>query len=406
MSFDENKTDWTCPVCLNSCTCDYCTKKRGEVYISLRRSNVKSDTSEKVVTREVAKIQADEVQVRHQSSSEPEFEVEGNGPTGWSSSSEEEVELPVSGDNQVQVIRVPKPLPPTRIVGIPGSYWGNVYSLTGEKVGTARVGEDTQTVTLDWELSALLESASPVAPPQKRVFAGCMQPCWGTEIMKTSKIRVLEEEDAGTVKRLSRRENTDQQRRVTVTKRVYIGDPALFLKRVVIPTTQVKEDGVSTADAVTDAGQAERTSFAYSLSPLSSLSSLSDHEPEKNEPKKKVGDRGLQLDLGLEPKVEETNAKTKKRKTRRGKRAVSNDDVDIGNSLGKQDGVQLENNAVKDGHKVEMEERTKAEKDGEERKHGARARSASFSPDSLGDNDVARAILLSFSACSMPAVNA
>jgi len=54
---------------------------------------------------------------------------------------------------------------------------------------------------------------------------------------------------------------------------------------------------------------------------------------------------------------------------------------------------------------VELEERKKAEKGGEEQKHGARVGSGSFSPDSLGDNDVARAILLSFSACSMP-VNA
>ncbi len=406
MPFNESEPDWTCPACHNSCSCDYCTKRRGEVYISLRVPKIKSDTSEQVVTRGSKKVKANKVQVRHRSSSEPEFEVEGNGPTGWSSSSEDEVELPAPDDNQVQVIRVPKPLPPTHIVGIPGSYWGNVYSLTGEKVGTAMVGEGNQTVMLDCSLSTLLP-ASAVAPLRKRVFAGRRQPCWGNEIMKTSKIRVLEEEDAGTVKRLSRRENTDKQRRVTVTKRVYMGDPELFLKRVVIPTKQEKEDGVNTAGAVSDAGQTERTSFAYSLSPLSSLSSLSGSEPEEDKTKNKVGatlDDGLQLDLGLEPKVEETNAKTKKLKASRDKRAVSNDNVDIGDSLGKQDGVQLENNAVKDGHRVGMEE-WKAEKDGEEQKHGARLRSGSFSPDSLGDNDVARAILLSFSACSMP-VNA
>jgi hypothetical protein len=407
LPFNESEPDWTCPACHNSCSCDYCTKRRGEVYISLRVPKIKRDTSEQVVTRRFKKVKANKIQVRHRPSSEPEIQVEGNGPTGWTSSSEDEVELPASGENQVQVIRVPKPLPPTHIVGIPGSYWGNVYSLTGEKIGTAMVGEGNETVTLDCSISALLPPPA-VAPPQKRVFAGRRQPCWGNEIMKTSKIRVLEEEDAGTVKRLSRRENTDKQRRVTVTKRVYIGDPELFLKRVVIPTKQEKEDVVSAAGAVSDTGQAERTSFAYSLSPLSSLSSLSDSEPEKDKTKKKVGatlDDGLQLDLGLEPKVEETNAKTKKREASRHKRAVSNDDADIGNSLGKQDGVQLENNAVKDGHRVELEEKKGVEKDGEEQKHGSRVGSGSFSPDSLGDNDVARAILLSFSACSMP-VNA
>ncbi|KAF8344948.1 hypothetical protein F5887DRAFT_824769, partial [Amanita rubescens] len=142
LPFNESEPDWTCPACHNSCSCDYCTKRRGEVYISLRVPKIKRDTSEQVVTR-----------------------------------GEDEVELPAS-ENQAQVIRVPKPLPPTHIVGIPGSYWGNVYSLTGEKIGTAMVAEGNQAVTLDCSISALLPAPA-VAPLRKRVFAGRMQPCWG-----------------------------------------------------------------------------------------------------------------------------------------------------------------------------------------------------------------------------------
>ena len=399
MSFNESNPEWTCPACREICTCDVCTKKRGEVYVSLRRPKVKDENVEPVINK--AKTNnPKKVHVRHVSSSEPEYEGVYDGPTGWAGSSADEAEFPASGTKNGAVIRIPNPFPPTRIVGVPGSHWGNVYSLTGEKVGTACVGEGNKSVKFICTLPAVVV-ASAVPPRRQRVFVGRIQSCWGRDMVKNSKKRVLEDEDTGMAKRLSRQENTDKQR-VVFRKRFYIGDPEVFLRRVV--RKRRKQDGVSTGGTTSEAGQTERAKFAYSLSPLTSLPS--DSEDERGETKGKSGttlDDRLQLNLGLESRsdkveVKAAQAKTKKREARKDKRAGVN------SSVGKQDGVpQPENKAVKDGYKVEMKEQKKAE---EERKKGEeRGSSTSFSPDSLGDNDVARAILLSFSACSMP-VNA
>ena len=382
------------------CTCDVCTRKRGEVYVSLRR--VKDETVEPVITR-AKTTNAKKVYVKL-SSSEPEDEEGYDDHNAWAFGSADEAEFPASGARGGAAIHVPNPFPPTPILGDPGSHWGYVYSLSGEKFGTACVGEGNKSVKVTCTLPAVV--VAPVIPPRrKRVFIGRMQSCWGKDMVKNSKIQVLEDEDAGVAKRLSRGENTDKQQRVVFKKRFYIGEPEVLLRRVV--RKRQKEDGVSTGGATSEAGQTERTRFAYSLSPLSSLSSLpSDSEDEGGGTKDKTGTtlgNGPEPKLGRESQfdkveVKAAQAKTKKREARKDKRAGVN------SSVGKQDGVpQPENKAVKDGYKVEMKEQKKAE---EERKKGEeRGSSTSFSPDSLGDNDVARAILLSFSACSMP-VNA
>lgn len=393
-----------------------CTKKRGEVYVSLRVPRVTDETVEPVITR-TKTMNPKKVQERRLTSSEPEYEEGYEDHNAWGGSADE-AEFPASDAKDGAVIREQKPFPPTLIVGDPGSHWGYVYSLSGEKFGTACVGEGNKSVKVTCTLPALptlptlptlpaVVVASAVPPLRKRVFVGRMQSSWGKDMVKNSKIRVLEDEDIGEPKRLSRQENTNKQRRVVFRKRFYIGDPEVLLKRVV--RKRRKEDGGSTGGTTSETGQTERARFAYSLSPLSSLSSLpSDSEGEGGGTKDKAGttlDDGS--NLGLESQfdkveVKAAQAKTKKQEASQDKGAGAN------SSLGKQDGVpQPENKAVKDGYKVEMKERTKAEADGkgERQKGKERGSSASFSPDSLGDNDVARAILLSFSACSMP-VNA
>jgi hypothetical protein len=382
------------------CSCDLCTKKRGEVYVSLRR--VKDETVEPVVTR-AKTINPKKVHVRL-SSSEPEYDQGYDDHHTWAISSADEAEFPASGAKAGAAIHVPNPFPPTPILGVPGSHWGYVYSLSGEKFGTACVGEGNKSVKVTCTLPAVVVAAV-VPPRRKRVFIGRVQSCWGKDMVKNSKIRVLEDEDAGVAKRLSRQENTDKQQRVVFRKRFYIGEPEVLLRRVV--RKRQKADGVSTGGTTSEAGQTERARFAYSLSPLSSLSSLpSDSEDEAGGTKDKAGATlgdGLQLNLGLESQsdkveVKAAQAKTKKQEARQDKGAGAN------SSVGKQDGVpQPESKAVKDGYKVEMKEQTKAEE--EQKKAEERGSSTSFSPDSLGDNDVARAILLSFSACCMP-VNA
>ncbi|KAF8629776.1 hypothetical protein AX15_003280 [Amanita polypyramis BW_CC] len=452
LPFDEHKRDWVCPACQDFCTCDAHTRQRGEVYVSLRPARYR-DSGEQITTR--SKREKSKKARRSVWSSSDRDEDENDELDAKDEVSKRDfVQRAPAGSKQHSItrgqettIRVEKPFPPTPIVGTPGSYWAAVYALTGERVGMGFVGEGNRNVRTSCSLTTLM-FASGMVPRKKRVFVGRLQPCWGKE-MKTSKIRVLEDEADRAVGRLTRTEGVKDGQRLSVKKRVYIGKPEVFLKRVVMPRRRAKEDGNFTSGAASDDVPSERTKFAYSLSPLSILSSLpsdSGAGGDKHGASRPghVGNAvlpegqpttgtGLLLGLRLELKPSDVTVgkvtgmvESRKPKACQDNRDISsngnldqdggvggggNDDCNgngNGSGFGKYDGVPpAKNNAVKDGQEREREVETLAEANGEERieKDGDRMRSASFSADTLDDSDVARAILLSLSVCGMP-VNA
>ncbi|KAK2459593.1 hypothetical protein APHAL10511_008403 [Amanita phalloides] len=273
LPFNASDPVWTCPACLNFCTCDQCTKKRGEVYVPLRpRAKVADGQTLSAVTRST-RISVKKARRSVWSSSEPENEdSDHGGGDAVCTNAQNSAASPTKPSGKAEqgtIIRVVKPFPPTPITGIPGSHWATVYTLTGEPIATASVGDENRNIKVTCSLDTLMR-ASGVVRRRKRVFIGHLQPTWGKEMMKCSKIRVLEDGDSGTVKRLSRK-TKEGLPHVSVMQRRYIGDPEMLLRRVVTPAPQVKADGVK-GNASPDL---ERAKFVRSLSPLSSLSSLS-----------------------------------------------------------------------------------------------------------------------------------
>ncbi|KAF8884111.1 hypothetical protein BD779DRAFT_1801748 [Infundibulicybe gibba] len=128
--FEEGRTNFNCPACEGTCTCDQCTRKRGEVYVSRKKVGAAGE--------QVPKQQP----------------------------------IPMREPNKrVSVSTRPSPSPLPQITG-PVTYWAAIYSITGEKVGTAFVGEDgNDDVVLAQPLKA--------PPPTKRVFIGRVEPSWG-----------------------------------------------------------------------------------------------------------------------------------------------------------------------------------------------------------------------------------
>lgn len=446
MPFGQNNYKWVCPACRNSCSCDVCTRKRGEVYVSLRAPRRTNNVGEQVVTRGK---NSRSKKGRRDVWSSSEHTNEDDDVAGWSSDEDDNAERTASSGakkssvttKQALATRVAKPLPPTPIVGAPGTHWGAVYALTGERMGAAYVGEGNRSVKISISLATLMRTSG-VVHRKRRVFAGGMQPCWGKVMMKTTRIRVLEDVGDTTVQRL-RSEKGVEGRRVVVKKMVYIGDPGVFLKRIVTPQRRAKEEEYYTSDVVLDSGhQAAR----HNLSPLSSLSSLSDVEGAKTGIDLAAGhanndvlradddmkpETGFQFVLGLELKSSE-DSECKVAETKIEQRGACQDVNDAGvdeklaqdtgvvcrddgridecdhnsNGLNKQDGMpSLKDDVGKEELKVEKEGATRAEVDsnGKKRGGGDKMRSASFSRDSLEDDDVARAILLSLSACNRPA---
>ncbi|KIL65239.1 hypothetical protein M378DRAFT_162173 [Amanita muscaria Koide BX008] len=291
--FDANMRGWVCPCCQNACRCDLCTKKRGETYISTRTWGPLS----KIKTKDAKDVQAtrskrDEPK-RNPFLSEEEGDFDLANDTDEDEKSEDEPTAPVPQTSKRQItLRAEKPFPPTEIVGTPGSHWAAVYSLTGERVTTAIVGEGNRTVTVSCSVEALLLTAG-ISRRKKRLFIGRVQPCWGHDIVHKSKVRQLQEgsEDV-TVKRLIR-DGGEKKKNPRFEKRVYIGNPEVFLE---LGKRNKKEKGKHRADhdvVVPDEDSTNLRFSAYSLSPLSSLSSLPESETEDKEETESPEDAGV-----------------------------------------------------------------------------------------------------------------
>ncbi|KAH7908278.1 hypothetical protein BJ138DRAFT_1013111 [Hygrophoropsis aurantiaca] len=131
IDFDSSLNEWTCPHCLNICNCSHCAPRRGEKYISAR----------------------------------------GGGFAG--------------APTKNHVVLVPdKPAPSGAASAPPGSshtktFWATVYGLSGERVGQAFLGADSQL-----SIPRIPNTKPTIKPKRRRVFIGEPQPSWGVKAIK------------------------------------------------------------------------------------------------------------------------------------------------------------------------------------------------------------------------------
>ncbi|KAF8629781.1 hypothetical protein AX17_005560 [Amanita inopinata Kibby_2008] len=362
MPFDQKLPNFMCPACQNTCTCDICTKKRGEVYVSLR-PRVSAQEAGKEVTVMKPRKRKSKLrwsQLDASSSGDAPVSEEDEDGEGESDYAKPIRKKPSPVRRVAAVTRPVAPFPPTPIVGVPGSHWGAVYALTGERITTACVGSQNQNVVVSCSLATLM-LASGLKRRSKRVFIGHMQPFWGSGMVA----RYLDDEDERAVRKM-KRDGKGQKKQGG--RRLYIGDREMLFKRVVV---KPKCDGCG------DGRQKDfEEGLPFALSPLSSLSSLPDTEDEGVAV---GGDVGPDCGMGLGLRTE----------------ALAGENDGGGGDGGDPDDVKARGQGRTDG--PEMAEG----QGGKMKTKGERRRSASFSPDSLEDRDVTRAIVLGLAACGV-----
>ncbi|KAF5381688.1 hypothetical protein D9615_005599 [Tricholomella constricta] len=152
LAYDLSCMEFTCPCCKNNCTCDICTRKRGEVYVSFRRSraDLRSGSTEGVSRKKASSSK----------------EVSDPPP-------------PATRPRLGGKTNLPAPA-----VSGPVTYWATMYGLNGERIGNAFVGNDGNEETvvvrsLDGSGSGAGASAPQDSRKQERVFVGEVQDAWG-----------------------------------------------------------------------------------------------------------------------------------------------------------------------------------------------------------------------------------
>ncbi|KAG7439412.1 uncharacterized protein BT62DRAFT_737965 [Guyanagaster necrorhizus] len=180
LEFDADAKDFVCPKCNNTCTCDICTRARGEVYHSMRVGSTKRalPTRSRTVEADRPSVSSSRstrklLKSRRARDAEGMYTEERSADHSALSS---RVLAPTQHRHQRHVQRCDPPhvsllggwttIPPLseRKQG-PVKYWGSIYGFSGEKIGTAYIPEDGNSNTLLVQRS--------------RVFVGEIQPVWG-----------------------------------------------------------------------------------------------------------------------------------------------------------------------------------------------------------------------------------
>ncbi|KIM78656.1 hypothetical protein PILCRDRAFT_824286 [Piloderma croceum F 1598] len=140
ISFDPQTQDFICPKCTNTCNCTVCTAKRGEKYVSSSNRG------------------------------------RGRG-RGRGGSTIRPRRGRTTKDHSANLLQ-PQNAKPHRIYELPQNatkYWGTIYGTSGEKIGTAFVGEDDDASIV---VPRLMRAAAPKLQQGKRVFIGQVQDIW------------------------------------------------------------------------------------------------------------------------------------------------------------------------------------------------------------------------------------
>lgn len=131
--FDAGQRAFVCPVCTNTCNCSVCSRRRGEVYYGER--------------------------------------------TGGLAAAKRAPQQTASAPPPRKRARVADFSALAAADGAGTTYWGTVYGLSGEKVGTAFVGDDGNDRVVVARPTRTRRKALPAL--RRRVFVGALQAHWG-----------------------------------------------------------------------------------------------------------------------------------------------------------------------------------------------------------------------------------
>ncbi|KAG9311191.1 hypothetical protein JVU11DRAFT_8266 [Chiua virens] len=118
ITFDEHSAGFLCPVCTNTCNCSYCSRNRGEEFVSMRLGGGAASLFTAKVTL-----------VRDAGSGKPL-------PHGKSPPPRELTVQPSASANASRTT-TPTPEPSSSAIPIPSQFWAHVYGMEGERMGSA-----------------------------------------------------------------------------------------------------------------------------------------------------------------------------------------------------------------------------------------------------------------------------
>ncbi len=162
MEFDADAKDFVCPKCNNACTCDVCTRRRGEEYVSTKKQGCHALVSSSRSPRKSGKSR--------KARDAEEMDTEDHDPAPLHrvgpAQQHHHLHVPLRKLPHASPLGGRTNIPPLseRKQG-PVKYWGTIYSFTGDKIATAYIPEDGSSNTLLVQRS--------------RVFVGEIQPEWG-----------------------------------------------------------------------------------------------------------------------------------------------------------------------------------------------------------------------------------
>jgi hypothetical protein len=144
VEFRSKWDGYECPTCKNRCTCDICTRKRGDVYVPRRRNKESPSRATPITTRPKRM---------------PQFQVSPS----------------------TQLIALPSPETIENAERF--SFWGSIYDMNGSKIAVGFADEDHELVIANTvEGYTRPKADEPVSEdelPASRIFVGAYQPSWG-----------------------------------------------------------------------------------------------------------------------------------------------------------------------------------------------------------------------------------
>ncbi|KAK0227381.1 hypothetical protein EDD85DRAFT_853584 [Armillaria nabsnona] len=162
LEFDADAKDFVCPKCNNACTCDVCTRRRGEEYVSTKKQGCHALVSSSRSPRKSGKSR--------KARDAEEMDTEDHDPAPLHrvgpAQQHHHLHVPLRKLPHASPLGGRTNIPPLseRKQG-PVKYWGTIYSFTGDKIATAYIPVDGSSNTLLVQRS--------------RVFVGEIQPEWG-----------------------------------------------------------------------------------------------------------------------------------------------------------------------------------------------------------------------------------
>jgi len=208
IEFHQFKKDFDCPACFNKCNCTACCDKRREVYVTTRHIKFDKETMTKLLSGEIRSLPhlsgslagprkklepgQDPISSRYREplltarkEKTPAKRRRVSNRRYTYDDDYDESDASEAPNSSVRVKPTKAALQTQRMLEESGSgrYWGTVYSLSGERVGTSYVGNNLQNVTVQTtgvsSTSIRDFSSSPSRQWRNRMYVGRWQDTWG-----------------------------------------------------------------------------------------------------------------------------------------------------------------------------------------------------------------------------------